>query len=44
MKVINHMICRFLGNHKYSYFTDRCVRCGKMRKSSSIKSTEKTSI
>ncbi|WP_255502509.1 MULTISPECIES: hypothetical protein [Bacillales] len=35
MKMISSMFCRMLGYHKYSYFTDRCVRCGKVRSSNS---------
>jgi len=35
MKLLSNLICRMVGYHKYSYFTDRCVRCGKVRSSTS---------
>lgn len=41
MKVISPLVCRIVGNHKYNYFTDRCVRCGKVR-SSAKPNTEET--
>lgn len=34
MKLVKSIVCRMLGYHKYNYFTDCCVRCGKVRSSS----------
>lgn len=33
MSFLNRLVCKIAGNHKYSYFSDQCIRCGKLKSS-----------
>jgi len=33
MKLLMRIYCKIVRHHKYSYFSDECVRCGKLKSS-----------